>query len=122
MNRYVPFILCLLVAFTAFAATNVTGTWETALPGRDGSERPYVFELKQAPDGSLSGVVIGFRSEGPVQDGKLTGDRIQFSAENQYMARNVLMTFTGTVDGGEMKLTVTFEDNHDELKIVARRK
>lgn len=100
-------------------AADVTGVWKSGLRGRQGQNRPYTFELQQAPDGTLTGVVAGFRSEGKVQDGKVEGDKIRFSAENKYFARDVLMTFTGTVAGDRMKLTVTFEDSDEKIDIVA---
>jgi hypothetical protein len=56
-----------------------------------------------------------------VRDGKIDGDKIHFEAENQYEAREVLMTFDGTVRGDEMRLVVTFEDNDQKLELVAKR-
>ncbi len=107
-------------AFCLFAA-DVTGTWRTQLPNRQGGDHPYSFELVQKPDGAVTGTVVGFRSEGKVQDGKIDGGQIRFSAKNQYMARKVLMTFDGTVSGGEMRLVVSFEDTGERLKLVAKR-
>ena len=111
----------LLTSATSLLAIDVTGTWRTGLPGRLGTTRPFTFELRQASDGTLSGKVIGFRSEGTVRDGKVVGDRIRFSAENMYYARSVLMTFEGTCAGDRMSLTVTFADNDRNIRITAAR-
>jgi hypothetical protein len=111
----------LLASAMSLLAADVTGTWRTGLPGRQGTTRPFTFELRQAPDGTLSGKVIGFRSEGMVQDGKVIGNRIRFSAENMYYARNVLMTFEGTCADDKMNLTVSFADNDRNIRITAAR-
>ncbi len=111
----------LLATPASLLAADVTGTWRTGLPGRKDSNRPFTFEIKQSRDGTLSGTVVGFRSEGPVQNGKVVGDKIRFSAENMYEARRVLMTFQGTCEGDKMKLAVTFADNDRKLEITATR-
>jgi len=111
----------LLASAVSLLAADVTGVWHTGLPSRQGNIRPYTFELEQAADGALSGKVIGFRSEGAVQDGKVVGDQIRFSAENSYYARSVLMTFSGVVEGGKMDLVVTFADNDQKLEITATK-
>jgi len=122
LRRLLLFGFALFSAFAVLAASvNVTGTWRTELPGRQGNPRPYVFHLKQAPDGALTGTVKGFRSEGPIRDGAVEGNKIRFSAENQYRARMVLMTFSGVVKGNRMELKVEFADGGGSLNIVAAR-
>jgi hypothetical protein len=111
----------LLVAPVSLFAVDVSGVWRSGLPGRQGYTRPLRFELKQSSEGKLSGTVVGFRSEGPVQNGKVTGDEIRFSAENRYEARSVLMSFQGTCTGDKMELVVTFADNDRKIEIVATR-
>jgi len=120
-RRQALLVLALLASTLLLLAADVTGVWRTALPSRQGDLRPFTFELEQAPDGTLSGTVAGFRSKGAVQDGKVDGGKIRFSAENRYFSREVLMTFTGAVEGGKMDLVVTFEDNDQKLEITAKR-
>jgi hypothetical protein len=111
----------LLVTPASVLATEVNGVWRTSLPGRKNNRRPFTFELEQASDGTLTGTVVGFRSRGQIQNGKIAGDKIRFSAENKYEARNVLMTFQGACEGDKLKLTVTFADNDTKIEITATR-
>ena len=121
LARYLPLGALLILFTVTAAAADVTGTWRTQLPGRKGNQRPFAFHLKQAPDGALTGKVVGFRSENEIIEGKVEGNRIMFSAENTYQARNVVMTFRGEVEGDQMKLTVSFADGAPSLKITATR-
>ena len=121
IRRGIAISTLLLSVTAALAATDVTGEWRTALPGRKANPRPFVFELVQAADGGVSGKVVGFRSEGAIRDGRVDGNSIRFSAENQYQARSVLMTFHGTVTGDVMELIVEFADNDEKLEIEAKR-
>ena len=102
-------LLCLCAALMmifpsvhAFAATDVTGTWEGEFTLPDGTTTfPLSFTFKQ--DGTkLSGSVVNPQGGDPIPitDGKMDGDKISFTVS--FNGMNI--THEGTVTGDDMKL------------------
>jgi hypothetical protein len=91
-------VLSLLTALLVFGA-DVTGKWKASIQGQDGP-REVTFTF-QVTDGKLSGSAVGPQGEAPITEGKIDGDKINFTVESgQFKA-----VMTGTVSGDDMKLT-----------------
>ena len=105
-------LLCLCAALMmifpnvhAFAATDVTGTWEGEFTLPDGSATfPLSFTFKQ--DGmKVTGSVANPQGGDPIPiaDGKIDGDKISFTVS----FNGTTLTHEGTVTGDDMKLNST---------------
>jgi hypothetical protein len=93
------FALLLFAALTALGA-DVAGKWKATFESQNGT-REVTFTF-QVSDGKLTGTATGQQGDAPVV-GKVEGDKINFTVErDQFKA-----TFTGTIDGDEIKLSGT---------------
>src|SRR5271165_159929 len=95
-----------LVCVTAASAQNLTGRWTG--PGStadDGQE--FVLAIAQAPGGSMTGYVQGPRADDRIVGGKLDGNNFTIDVERAGRGGAIQkLTYTGTVEGGKMKLTL----------------
>ena len=90
--------LSLLTVLLAFGA-DVTGKWKASIQGQNGPrEVTFTFQIT---DGKLTGSATGPQGEAPFTEGKVDGDKINFTVESgQFKA-----VLTGTVSGDDLKLT-----------------
>ncbi|HEY3839713.1 MAG TPA: hypothetical protein VGL72_24245 [Bryobacteraceae bacterium] len=96
-------VFLLFAALTAFGA-DVAGKWKGTVGGQDGPrEVVFVFEVH---DGKLSGTALGPHGDAPITEGKVDGDKINFTVATD----NFKAVLTGTVAGDEMKLSATVGD------------
>ncbi|KAA6460317.1 hypothetical protein DYQ86_14875 [Acidobacteria bacterium AB60] len=98
----------LLVVFltpstTAFAATDVTGTWTTQVFTPSGNVTVLV-HLKQIGD-RLTGQIEASAADEPIpiSNGRITGDKLSFDAS----LNGLTLSQVGTVSGDQIKLTAT---------------
>lgn len=125
MRRTLPLLLSVLLLLFASPTlqaqdSQVVGTWEITWEAFRG---PAVLTLQLEQDGSvLSGTGEISLSGGPqgrsprpleveIDEGSVTGDQVTFSFSmepmgRRQMARELTMTFTGTVSGDTMEGTV----------------
>jgi hypothetical protein len=101
------------LALTA-AAADVTGKWRAEFTTPDGTQRVNNFEFKQE-GAKLTGTVAGTQDQTPIQNGKVEGDDISFTADRPFGK----FSYKGKVSGNEMKLKVEFNDN--AFDITAKR-
>ncbi len=104
--------LCILTlgALASLAAADISGKWKAEFQTPDGTQRTNTFTFKV--DGTkLTGTVAGSQDETPIQDGKINGDEISFSAERPFGRFN----YKGKVAGNEIKLKVDFGDQNFEI-------
>ena len=114
-NRLFVWAIALAVLLPlAAAAADVTGKWKAVFTTPDGTERTNTFTFK-AGGKTLTGTVAGTQDETPIQNGKIDGDNISFTAERPFGS----FTYAGKVTGDEIKLKVTFNDQ--SFDITARR-
>ena len=106
-------LLSVLWAAIAMAA-DVSGKWKTEFTSPDGTQRVNTFNFK-ADNGKLTGTVAGTQDETPIQNGKINGDEISFTAERPFGA----FTYAGKVNGNEIRFKVTFNDQ--SFDITAKR-
>jgi hypothetical protein len=104
MKKLLCVYAALMMAFTAasaFAASDVTGTWTTNMAGPNGDSMQITFTFKQ------DGAVLTGTSSGPmgdpmtISDGKVDGDKLSFSVSFNGMT----IKHEGVIAGDTIKLT-----------------
>jgi len=96
--------MTLLLAVVA-AAADISGKWKADFQTPDGTARSNSFTFKVDGD-KLTGTVAGAQDETPIQNGKIAGDDISFTAERPFGT----FTYAGKISGEEIKFKVTFND------------
>jgi len=99
----------MLLSLVALAA-DVSGKWKAEFTTPDGTARVNTFTFK-AEGGNLTGTVAGAQDETAIQNGKITGDEISFTAERPFGA----FSYKGKVSGNEIKFKVDRDGNTFEM-------
>jgi len=108
------FVFLALGSLVAMLAADISGKWKADFQTPDGTARSNTFTFKM--DGEkLTGTVAGGQDETPIDNGKVSGDDVSFTAERPFGK----FTYKGKVVGGEIRLKVEFGDN--SFDIVAKR-
>jgi hypothetical protein len=92
------------------AAADVSGKWKAEFTTPDGTARVNTFTLK-AEGSALTGTVAGAQDETAIQNGKISGDDISFSAERPFGT----FTYKGKVGANEIKFKVDFDGQTFEM-------
>ena len=108
-NRWGVVVLLALAAGVA-AGADVSGKWKAEFTSPDGQQRVNTFTFKVEWE-KLSGTVAGSQDETPIENGKVAGDEISFTAERPFGS----FTYKGKVSGDEIKFQVTFNDRTFEI-------
>jgi hypothetical protein len=104
MKKFLCVCAALMMAFTAasaFAASDVTGTWTSKMVGPNGDSMQITFTFKQ------DGAVLTGTSSGPmgdpmtISDGKVDGDKLSFNVSFNGMT----IKHEGVITGDTIKLT-----------------
>ena len=104
MKKFLCVCAALMMAFTAasaFAASDVTGTWTGKMVGPNGDSMQITFTFKQ------DGAVLTGTSSGPMGDpmtiseGKVDGDKLSFNVSFNGMT----IKHEGVITGDTIKLT-----------------
>jgi hypothetical protein len=95
-------------------AADLSGAWKADFTTPDGTQRTNTFSFK-VEGGKLTGTVKGTQDETPIQNGKVDGDDISFTAERPFGTFN----YKGKASGGEIKFKVEF--NGQSFEITAKR-
>ena len=102
-------ILTILLTVAAMAA-DISGKWKAEFTTADGTQRVNTFTFKV--DGTkLTGMVAGTQDETQIQNGKMNGDDISFTAERPFGT----FAYAGKISGNEIKFKVTFNDQSFEM-------
>ncbi len=102
--RYV--YIAALVSATLADAQTLTGKWTGNFSTADNGLE-IVVALNQAADGSITGYILSPRSTDTITSGKVEGSNATLEAERAGRGGAIQkVTYTATVDGGKMKLTV----------------
>jgi hypothetical protein len=104
MKKLLCLCAALIMAFTAasaFAASDVTGTWTGKMVGPNGDSMQITFTFKQ--DGvKLTGTIGGPMGDPmAISDGKVDGDKLSFNVSINGMT----IKHEGVVTGDTIKLT-----------------
>jgi hypothetical protein len=110
-KRAILWSTVILLAVAAAAAADVSGTWKAEFTSPDGAQRVNTFTFK-VDGGELTGTVAGSQDETPIQNGKVSGDEISFSAERPFGK----FTYTGKVSGDEIQFKVDFDGSNFNMK------
>ena len=101
--KWSPFVFWALASLAP--AQNLTGRWVGPLSTADNGQE-MVLAISQAPDGTLSGYVMG-RTTDKITGGKVEGSNITIEAERAGRGGNVQkVNYTAVVEGTKMKLTM----------------
>jgi hypothetical protein len=104
MKKFLCVCAALMMAFTAasaFAASDVTGTWTGKMVGPNGDSMQITFTFKQ------DGAVLTGTSSGPMGDpmtiseGKVDGDKLSFNVSINGMT----IKHEGVITGDTIKMT-----------------
>jgi len=99
-------LLAALLSLAAVHAQSVTGRWTGNFSTADNGLE-IVVALNQTTDGNVTGYIISPRSTDTVTSGKVEGANLTLEAERPGRGGAVQkVTYTGTIEGGKMKLTV----------------
>ena len=96
----------MLITCFAFGA-DVDGKWTTEMPGMDGSPMKLNFTFKADAD-KLTGSTgpEGMGPETAISEGKIDGKNISFVVNVDMMGMEMKMTYKGTVEANEIKLSM----------------
>jgi hypothetical protein len=96
---------CAFGLFLAIAlAADLNGKWTGDMPGRGGETAATTFTFKV--DGEkLTGTMTGPQGEIPLQEGKVSGDKISFSTTLDFGGNSVKILYKGAVSGEQIKMS-----------------
>jgi len=104
----------MLLSSVAVAA-DVSGKWKAEFTTPDGTPRTNTFTFK-VEGRNLTGTVAGSQDETAIQNGKISGDEISFSAERPFGK----FTYKGKVTGSDIKFKVDRGEG-DSFEMTAKR-
>jgi hypothetical protein len=99
-------LVCLLaVAGLALAQGKVDGKWTAEIQGGRGPQT-ITLTLKDEGGGKLSGAVEGGRGGSvPIEEGSISGNAIKFKQKQMGRGGEIVLNYTGTLAGDEIKFT-----------------
>ena len=99
----------------ALGQENAAGTWKATMETPNGAaENTFVLAVDGA---KVTGSISGMMGTVPITDGKLDGDKISFSINTDFGT----ISYSGTVKGDEMKLTLSAGGGQFTFDLVAHR-
>ena len=98
--RFVMVALLALALGVVAMASDVTGVWKASMQGPDGQSMELVFNFK-ADGAKLTGTVTSPMGELPITEGKVDGDKVEFTVETDQLK----VVHKGTVSGDTRKLS-----------------
>ena len=113
------FVLTLALVSVSFAQ-GINGTWKGQRPGRDGAMMDVTFKF--VADGEkLTGTTTMRDNEIQISDGKITGNDVSFVVKMEFGGNSMVMKYTGTLAGSELKLKQTREGSDRVAEINLKR-
>ena len=101
------------------AQTNVDGVWKARYTNTEGRPHEFTLTLKTS-DGAISGTVSSPRGSVPITKGTVNGREVAFTVTRRANYDQIDVTFTGTIDGDAMRLTMRV-GTRDAVTVTARR-
>lgn len=106
-SRLLGVLALLLVTALPVAAADLVGRWTAEFDTPIGVQK-YVYVFKKTGD-ALTGEATYEHSMGkgtvPLKDVKIDGDKVTFSESQPFQGGELLITYTGTLSGDEIKFT-----------------
>ena len=113
------FVLTLALVSVSFAQ-GINGTWKGQRAGRDGAMMDVTFKF--VADGEkLTGSTMMRDNEVQISDGKITGNDVSFVVKMEFGGNAVVMKYTGTLAGNELKLKSTREGSDRVTEVTLKR-
>jgi hypothetical protein len=112
--RFAAVALLALVMGAVAMAEDVTGVWKASMQGPDGQSMELTFNLK-ADGAKVTGTVTTPMGEMPISEGKVDGDKIEFTVETDQFK----VVHKGTFAGDTMKLAVDM--GGQKMEMTAKR-
>jgi hypothetical protein len=109
------FVAVLGLTLSAFGDEMVAGTWKGTLETPNGAQE-NTFVLK-VDDGKLTGSITSAMGTMEITNGKVDGDKVSFAISTDFG----LISYTGTVKGDDMNLTLSAGEGQFKLDFVAHR-
>ena len=104
MKSTIRIACSLALLLTLALAADLSGKWSGDMPGRGGDTTPTTFNFKV--DGEkLTGTMTGPQGDLPLQEGKVAGNQISFSATLDFGGNTIKILYKGTVTGDQIKMT-----------------
>ena len=91
-------------------AADLNGKWKAEFTTPDGTARSNMFTFK-VEGANLTGTVAGSQDEVQIQNGKINGDEISFTADRQFGK----FIYKGKVSGNEIKFKVDRDGQSFEM-------
>jgi hypothetical protein len=112
-------VLMALFAMTASAA-DITGNWKGTAEGPQGPiERTFTFKVDGTKlTGETESQMIG---KSTIADGKVEGDKIEFSIKASFQGNDMTLLYKGTVSGDTIKLSVDFGGGGQTVEYTLKR-
>ena len=108
-----------LFLVTAWAA-DLSGKWNAEYTTPNGQTRQNTFIFK-ADGNTLTGTVTSPRGESKIEDGKISGDEIEFSVTRNRGGNDIKFHYKGKVSGDEIQFTVTVGEGDRTFQMTAKR-
>ena len=119
MRILAVFVLTLALVSVSFAQ-GINGTWKGQRAGRDGAMMDVTFKF--VADGEkLTGSTTMRDNEVQISDGKITGNDVSFVVKMEFGGNSMVMKYTGTLAGNELKLKQTREGSDRVAEINLKR-
>ena len=113
------FLIVALLPGSDAVQTRADGVWKARYTNTEG--RPHEFTLTiKTSDGAISGTVSSPRGSVPITKGTVTGREVEFTVTRRANYDLIDVTFTGTIDGDAMQLTMRV-GAREPVTVTARR-
>jgi hypothetical protein len=120
-RRALPLVVVVLASMAgSVLAGDVSGEWvaEFTTPNGRSVENTFNFQVKGE---ELTGTVSGRRGPSPIEDGKVSEDKISFSVTRDFGRGDFKFLYEGEVKGDEIQLKVTIEGRDRTFEMTAKR-
>lgn len=109
-------IAALVFSFSALAAEDANGTWKGTMDTPQGSmENTFTLKVEGGKvTGTISSQMMGSQQ---ISSGTVDGDKITFSVQSDFGE----LSYSGTIKGDDMKLTMTVGGGQFTLDMTAKR-
>ena len=117
MKKFAAVLIAILAfSFSALAAEDANGTWKATLETPQGAmENTFLLKIDGGKvTGTISSQMMGSQQ---ISDGKIDGDKITFSITSDFG----VISYSGTIKGDDMKLTLTVGGGQFTLDLTAKR-
>ena len=117
MKKFAAVLIAILAfSFSGLAAEDANGTWKATIETPQGAmENTFLLKIDGGKvTGTISSQMMGSQQ---ISDGKIDGDKITFSITSDFG----VISYSGTIKGDDMKLTLTVGGGQFTLDLTAKR-